>query len=67
MAIENWLAENYEALVADETRGVSFDSLADDAESKNSPELAAWARERAASRKKDVTPRAAVPAKKSKR
>lgn len=62
MAIENWLAENYEGLVADENRNFTFEAIAEDAEKKNSPELAAWAREKAAGKKKDVTPRAGKPA-----
>lgn len=63
--IEQWIADNYDGLVADVNRGVTYESLAVSADAKGSPELAAWARERAARAKKDVTPATAKPAGKS--
>jgi hypothetical protein len=66
--IPDWLAENYEAIVADKNRAISYDSLAGIADAKGDKALAGWARSRAASTKKDVTPRTAeAPTPKSKR
>ena len=63
--IEKWLAENYESIVADEARSDTFESIADTAEAQDSPELAAWARKRAAESGKRVTPTGAKPGAKS--
>lgn len=54
--IDKWVAGNYDAIVADELRGVTYESLAEDADAKNSPDLAAWARGQAAKSGKNVTP-----------
>jgi hypothetical protein len=59
--IDQWVADNYDAIVADECRNVTYDSLAEDADAKNSPDLAAWARGQAAKAGANVTPVAAVP------
>ena len=50
------VAENYEALVADEARNLSYKKVADAAEAEGDPALAAWARKRAAGKGADVTP-----------
>lgn len=60
--IPDWLAENYDAIVADKNRGETYESVAATAEARNDAVLAGWARKRAASQKKDVTPRTAAPA-----
>lgn len=57
--LDAWLIANYEAIVADKNRFESYESIAAVAEQKNAPDLAAWARSKAA-KKKDVTPTAAV-------
>lgn len=65
--IEQWIAENYDAIVADESRAVSYDDVAEFAESHDSPELAGWARRRAAEAGKNTTPKSAKAEPKSKR
>lgn len=54
--VDDWVAENYDALVADENRGLSYKNVADNAEAQGDKALAAWARKRAANKGKDVTP-----------
>jgi hypothetical protein len=63
--IDQWVADNYDAIVADELRGVTYKSLAEDADEKNSPDLAAWARAKAAKAGKNVTPTGAKTVEKS--
>ena len=65
--IEDHVAENYDAIVADENRNVSYEQIADHAEHMDDAALAAWARRRSASNGEKVTPTDAGPAKKSKR
>jgi len=65
--IEEHIAENYDAIVADENRNVSYEQIAEHAENMDDKTLAAWARERAAAKGENVTPDDAEPAKKSKR
>ena len=52
--IEDWLAENYTRAVAAGER--SFEDIADTADKNDAPELAAWARAKAAKSGKNVTP-----------
>jgi hypothetical protein len=59
--IDQWVADNYDAIVADKRRGVTYESLAEDADAKNAPDLAAWARAQAAKAGADVTPVDALP------
>lgn len=58
--VPEWVAENYRALVADENRTITFETIAESAD----PALAAWARQQAAGGGEDVTPVEAKPAKK---
>lgn len=51
------LADNYDLLVADQNRTITYESIA--ANSEASPSLAAWARSRAAADGKDITPHGA--------
>ena len=57
--IESWVAENYDAVVADESRNETYETIAATADVLGAPELAAWARKRAADAGKNVTPKAA--------
>ena len=59
--VPDYVAENYEALVADKNRNLTFKKVADDADESGDKALAAWARKRAAG-KKDVTPTEATSA-----
>jgi hypothetical protein len=52
MSIDPALAENYEAVIADPNRGITYETLAE----SDSPDLAAWARKRAAEAGKSVKP-----------
>jgi hypothetical protein len=54
--IEEELADNYELLVAGGHR--TYDQIAEFASAHNTPDLAAWARRRAAEGGVDVTPKA---------
>ncbi|MFE4469549.1 hypothetical protein ACFRFH_12110 [Leifsonia sp. NPDC056824] len=45
--IDDHVAENYDSIVADEVRNVSYEDIAKHAEEMNDANLAAWARERA--------------------
>lgn len=65
--IDGWLQDNYHAIVADENRAETYDSIADLAEANDSPELAAWARGEAARAGKNITPKQAKPAEKETR
>lgn len=61
MLIPEWLAENYELLVADPNRGVGYEDVAVLAESRGSADVAAWARKRAVESGRRITPVDAVP------
>lgn len=65
--IEQHIADNYDAIVADENRNVTYEQIAAHAEEFDDNTLAAWARERAAAKGKDVTPKDAKAAPKSTR
>lgn len=67
MAVERWLADNYDAIVRDVNRTDTYETIAAHADVSASPELAAWARKRAAESGAAVTPRAARPTPKSRR
>lgn len=54
--IEQWVADNYDELVADEGRSETYDSVAERAESSGDAALAGWARAKAAGQNVDVTP-----------
>lgn len=56
MSIEDHVAENYEALIADENRNLTYDGVAELADRQNDANLAAWARAKAAGQDVDVTP-----------
>jgi hypothetical protein len=56
---EQEIRDNYEAIVADEIRNVSFDDIAKHADEMDDSSLAAWARKRAAEQGKNTTPRSA--------
>ncbi len=56
--IDDWVKENYEALVSDGQR--TFEEIADWAED-HSKDLAAWARQKAAESGEDVIPDEATP------
>lgn len=58
--VEDYVAENYEAIVADENSGKSWSDIADMADKNNSPSLAAFARAKASKSKADVTPTGAT-------
>lgn len=65
--IEQHIADNYDAIVADEVRNVTYEQIAEHAESLDDHTLAAWARERAAAKGKNVAPNDAKAAPKSTR
>lgn len=54
--IDDYVAENYEALLADKDRNLTPKKLADQAEEAGDLQLAAWARAKAAGKNADVTP-----------
>jgi hypothetical protein len=57
--IPDYIAENYDQLVADENRGLSYDEVATRAAESGDVQLAAWARRRAKEGGDDVTPHGA--------
>jgi len=59
--IPQHVADNYDALVADPDRNLSYDGVAERAENEGDATLAAWARQKAAGEGKDVTPTNATP------
>ncbi|MEZ3156861.1 hypothetical protein AB1K56_08000 [Microbacterium sp. BWR-S6Y] len=59
--IEQHVADNYRALVADPDRNMTFKDVAQRAEAEGDKTLAAWARQQAAADGKDVTPDEASP------
>ena len=61
MSIPDWLAENYEQIIADPNRGMSYEDVAVVAESRGGADVAAWARKRAAESGRKVTPEKAEP------
>lgn len=65
--IPQHLAENYDAIVADPERRLTYKQLAKQAKAQNDPQLAAWARARAAAGGRDITPTNATPAPPEKR
>lgn len=65
--LDDWVVENYEAIVADELRAVSYEDIASHADEMDDLHLAAWARKRAAESGKKVTPAKATPVPKAKR
>jgi hypothetical protein len=65
--IDEFAAGNYDAIVNDDTRNVSYEDIAKRAEELDDARTAAWARERAAQSGKNVTPAKAKTAPKSKR
>ncbi|WP_336627365.1 MULTISPECIES: hypothetical protein [unclassified Microbacterium] len=60
--IPGWLAENYDELVADPNRNLSYTKLAERSADAGEHELAGWARQRAAAHGEDLTPVDAAPA-----
>ena len=60
--IPGWLAENYDELVADPNRNLSYTKLAERSADAGEHELAGWARQRAAAHGEDITPVDAAPA-----
>lgn len=58
--IDEFAAQNYDGIVADEVRGVSYEDIAKRAEALDDHQTAAWARERAAASGKNVTPKDAT-------
>ena len=58
--IDEWVIENYDSIVGDEVRNVSYEDIAKHAEEMDDKNLAAWARKRAAESGKKVTPKAAA-------
>lgn len=59
--IEQHVADNYRALVADPNRNLSYKEVAERAEAEGDKSLAAWARQEAADGGGDVTPTNATP------
>lgn len=59
--IEQHVADNYRALVADPDRNLTFSDVADRAEAEGDQNLAAWARQQAEADGKDITPNEATP------
>lgn len=59
--IDSWVIQNYEEIVADENRNVSWEQVAENAERLDDVALAAYARQRAAEADVNITPVAAVP------
>ena len=53
--------ENWDAIVADPDRDETYESVAQFGDENEAPDLAAWARERAAKGGQDVTPVEAEP------
>jgi len=58
--IDDHVAENYEALIADENRTLTYERVAVWAAASNDPGLAAWARRRADEAGKNITPHGAT-------
>jgi hypothetical protein len=60
--VDQHVIDNYEALVADKERNLTFAKVAKRADEAGDKNLAAWARARAKSKGSDITPAGATPA-----